>query len=481
MGKLITISSRLPYRVAVSGSGIQATPSVGGLATALRSYFERSSNEFDSLHWIGIADLSKKQFEKTDSNPVIEVDQLMMHQVFLDPSVKQGFNDGFCNSILWPLFLYFPSFVDYKSKHYEYYEIANKILCQKVLEVYESGDTIWIHDYHWMLLPSLLRAELPEANIGFFLHIPFPSFELFRLLPRIWRDGIISGLLGADVIGFQTQDFARHFVDSVRQLDPYTQWDGKHLQKDGQSPMVGAFPISIDYQKFNSAAKSNEVRTMVTKLRQRIGDLRLILSVDRLDYTKAILNRLEGFELFLKQNHGFHHKVSYFLLLVPSRESITKYKENKLNIEALISRINGAYGTLSWTPIVYQYQVAEFRRLVSLYSSADIALIVPSRDGMNLVSKEYVASRTAGTGALILSETAGAAQELQQAIMVNPNDRQQIANAILEGLTMTAEQQSHRISAMQRLIKKKDVQAWASGFLNSMSEVMQSKEHIYGR
>jgi trehalose 6-phosphate synthase/phosphatase len=475
-GKLITVSYRLPYHFSVVRSKLTSSPSVGGLATALGSYFKNkngAANQFDSLHWIGVMDLSKKTFSKfsTDS---LQRDDITLHPVFLSSVVKEKYYNGFCNSVLWPLFLYFPSFVLYKNEYFEEYVNANRMFCDKVREVYRPGDTIWIHDYHLMLLPGMLREVFPDAKIGFFLHLPFPSFELYRLLPKPWRAELLSGLAGADVVGFQTSDFTEHFIDSLQtSLDVKTEADGSFEIND-RVTLMQSFPISIDYEKFSVESKTPWVRNNVRRMRERLSGVKIILSVDRLDYTKAIFNRLEGFELFLEQNLASREKVTYLLLMVPSRESILKYRENKLAVEALISRINGAYGTIGWTPVVYQYQSLELRKLVSYYAAADIALIVPSRDGMNLVAKEYVACRADGSGVLILSETAGAARELKEAIMVNPNDRQEIADAILQAVIMPPEDQRFRILRMQKHIQKNDVLAWASKFLRAMAQTVEN-------
>lgn len=477
--KLITISYRLPERFSVMRSKLVLTPSAGGLATALSSYFAASDkklNKFESLHWIGASDISKKSFDKVSDSETIEKNGVAMHPIFLPDKLKENFHEGFCNSVVWPLFLYFPSFAIYKNEFFDGYVKANELMLEKVLEVYNPGDTIWIHDYHWMLLPTLLRERLPDAKIGFFLHIPFPSFELYRLLPKPWRVHLLLGLMGADVVGFQTDEFAKHFITCVDRVFPDMR-NEQDVYKVGKfTTALKSFPISIDFKKFSISCRTPQVRKNIKRIREGLSASRLILSVDRLDYTKAIFSRLESFEMFLEQNPDFRGKVSYLLLLVPTRESIPKYKENKLIIEALISRINGKYGSLSWVPIVYQYQIADFKKLVAMYGACDIALVVPARDGMNLVSKEYVASRSASDGVLILSETAGAATELREAIIVNPNDRQEISDAILEALLMTDDEQKYRMKKMQRHIEKNNVDVWATSFLSQLETINQQME-----
>lgn len=483
-GKLITVSYRLPYTFSASRNRLILSPSAGGLATALTSYLgttqasnKQPTTDFQSAHWVGVSDLSRASFDKVCQQDSIEKGGMILHPIFLSGSTKEKFYNGFCNSTLWPLFLYFPSYVSYDPEYYHQYQEANRIMCEKVLALYEPGDTIWIHDYHWMLLPSMLRSQISNAHIGFFLHIPFPNFELYRLLPRAWRSALLAGVLGADVVGFQTKDFADYFIDCTRSLLSDVSIDINTISFRNRDIQVRDFPISINYQNFNETAHSTQNQLAIKKIRERVGTEKLILSVDRLDYTKALFNRLEGFEYFLKKSTDYHTRVSYVLLMVPSRESILKYKENKLAIEALVSRINGQYGTFGWTPIVYQYQRMDFKHLVALYGASDIALIVSSRDGMNLVAKEYVASRPDRDGVLILSETAGSSGELKDAILVNANDRQEIADAIKQALQMTSIEQQMRISRMQNYIKTHNVNHWARALFHSIDSPTQIKSH----
>jgi trehalose 6-phosphate synthase/phosphatase len=470
-GKLIVVSYRLPYRFSVSGGKLKVLPSSGGLATALHSFFEKEKlqeEEFDSFHWVGVSDISKRTFEKVSPTPFVKDNDLTLHPIFIEGRDSDLFYNGYCNSVLWPLFHYFPSYVIYDQQFFDAYQRANKFMCEKITELYTPGDVIWVHDYHFMLLPQLLRRELPESTIGFFLHIPFPAFELFRILPKPWRIGILHGLLGANVVGFHTDDYAFHFRESIQRMLQC------EINKDGivafgdREVFVKSFPISIDFEKFQATCSLPVVKREVKKIKNRFGNSKLILSVDRLDYTKAIINRLESFELFLQQNPKYKEHVTYVLLLVPSRDSILKYKENKKEVETLISRINGMHGSLNWTPIIYQYRSIDFKKLVALYNASDIALIAPVRDGMNLVAKEYIASRTDLTGVLILSETAGCASELCEAIQVNPNDRHEIANSILMAVLQSVEEQRIGISKMQNHLKEHNVSRWVRGFMQRL-------------
>ncbi|HEV8512981.1 MAG TPA: trehalose-6-phosphate synthase, partial [Cyclobacteriaceae bacterium] len=449
---------------------LKITPSSGGLATALYSFLENektTSDQFGSYYWIGVADIPKKKFERASSADQLVENNLVLHPIFLEGRCHDLFYNGFCNSVLWPLFHYFPSYVIYDQHFFDAYKTANNILADQIAELYSPGDVIWIHDYHFMLAPKLLRERLPNATIGFFLHVPFPSFELFRIQPKKWRLEILEGLLGADVVGFHTADYVHHFNESVFRM--ITQQKRYGLKPYERGVLVKEFPISIDYGKFQNASNQPVIKREVKKIRNRFGNCKLLLSVDRLDYTKAIINRLESFELFLSKNPDYKEKVTYLLLLVPTRDGVLKYRENKKEVEMLISRINGTYGLLSWTPIIYQYKSLDFKKLVTLYSAADIALVVPVRDGMNLVAKEYIASRSTLSGVLILSETAGCANELRDAILVNPNDRHEVAESILQALQQPMSEQRIRINKMQSHLKRYDIRRWATEFIQKLS------------
>ena len=257
-----------------------------------------------------------------------------------------------------------------------------------------------------MLLPGMLRRALPGATIGFFLHIPFPSFEVFRMLPNAWRKEILEGLLGADLAGFHTNFYAQYFLSSVKQLLGY-EVPLRSVITTERSVAVDVFPVGIDFEKFHGVMNVREVFEERNRIRKRLGEARLVISVDRLDYTKGIVNRLEGFELFLSEHPEYRSRVSFLMIIVPSRDIIMKYRELKETIEGMVGRINGKFGTLDWTPVIYQYRSVDFNELAGMYAAADAALITPVRDGMNLVAKEFVASRADKRGVLVLSEFAG--------------------------------------------------------------------------
>jgi trehalose 6-phosphate synthase/phosphatase len=442
------------------GSGFTYTPSIGGLATtisALRSEIE--------MIWIGVPGLDipdpkdqalvrRELREQFDSIPV-----------FLDAGTFDAYYSGFSNGSLWPLFHYFPQYAHYDSDEWRAYQSINQSFSEAVQEVAQPTDSIWVHDYHLMLLPALLNKALPEATIGYFLHIPFPSYEIFRMLP--WREEILQGLVGADLIGFHTFGYARHFLSSLLRILGHEQ-DFGWVTLDDRRIKVDTFPLGVDIQRFESAKDLEATQREVQELHSQVGDSKVILSVDRLDFTKGILERLRAFETFLRDNEDWHGKVQLISLLVPSRTRVPEYQSLKRQVDELIGKVNGEFGQPGWTPITYLYRSVPFERLVSLYLIADVALVTPLRDGMNLVAKEYLASRPDGSGVLILSETAGAAEELGEAIIVNPHDEEEMVAALHQALTMPLEEQHKRNLVMRRRLGRYDTMRWARDFIQAL-------------
>jgi trehalose 6-phosphate synthase/phosphatase len=352
---------------------------------------------------------------------------------------------------------------------------VNQIFCEAVIDVMQPDDVVWIHDYHLMLLPKLLRDKKPHIPIGFFLHIPFPSFELFRLLPMTWRSEILQGLLGADLIGFHTYDYTQYFLRCVLRILGYEHNMGNILLPD-RLVKVDTFPMGIDFQKFQAeAATSGSQKDESWKA---LENFKIVLSIDRLDYTKGILKRLQGYELFLEKNPQWQKKVVLVLVVVPSRVAVEHYQQIKKQIDELVGKINGRFGTIGWTPILYQYKFMPFDALVSLYAASDVALITPLRDGMNLIAKEYIASRTKKTGVLILSEMAGAAKELAEAIVINPNSIEEVAAALAASLEMPEEEQIERNRIMQDRLKSYDVVRWADDFLSQLLSIKAAQKSL---
>jgi len=469
--RIILVANRLPFQTKERDGKLYVQPSSGGLVSSMVSYLEygesTTTKHGKKTAWIGAAELPERKYNLLGKE-LLNDTNFESHPVFLPENIKSKFYQGFCNDCLWPLFHYFPSYAKFLPDHFDAYVKANEYFLKKVVEVYKPGDVLWIHDYHLMLLPGMLRKVLPGASIGFFLHIPFPSFEVFRIMPNPWKSQILGGLLGTDLVGFHTSDYMQYFLKSVQHVLGYD-ITGRQIYTPERVVTADTFPVSIDFNKFYHATDIPAVFEENNNIRKKMSGKQIVISVDRLDYSKAILNRLESFELFLEKNRRYQGKVTYILLVVPSREIITKYKENKQDIERLISSINGKYGTLDWIPVLYHYKSVDFHKLTALYFAADVALITPLRDGMNLVAKEFVSTRIDKRGVLILSDTAGAAAELKEAVIVNPSDRQEIAAALLQALTMPVEEQTTRNENMQARIRNYDVVRWADDFITQLA------------
>ena len=347
--------------------------------------------------------------------------------------------------------------------------------CEEVISFVEAGDTLWIHDYQLLLLPEMVRSKFPQLSIGFFLHIPFPSYEMFRLLP--WRRELLNGMLGSDLVGFHTYDDMRHFLSSVSRLAGYGYSAGQ-VNKPDRKVMVDAFPMGIDYNKYEKAASSPETIDREIRYRTSLGDQQLILSIDRLDYSKGIPERLKAFEKFLHEYPAFKEKVSLVMLVVPSRDQVTKYRKLKEEVDLLVGRINGQFGRINWTPIHYFYRSLPLEALSGFYRMAHVALVTPMRDGMNLVCKEFVASKLDKKGVLILSEMCGASKELSEAILINPNDINAMVHAIHRALTMPEEEQIAHIEVMQESLKRYNIHHWVNMFMERLQEIKSGQASL---
>jgi trehalose 6-phosphate synthase/phosphatase len=389
-----------------------------------------------------------------------------MSPVFLTEAEIRDFYEGFSNETLWPTFHYFSQYAVFDQHHWEAYVAVNEKFCKAVLEEAGPEDTIWVHDYQLLLLPQLLRQARPDSSIGFFLHIPFPSHEIMRAVP--WRDQLLEGMLGADLIGFHTYGYMRHFLSSVSQLLGYPSQNGM-IEAGPRSVLVDAFPMGIDYDKYAELATSEAAQQSEQTYREALGDVRVILSIDRLDYTKGIAQRLRAYELLLQLYPEWREKVTLFMLVVPSRDQVEQYKELKEEIDELVGRINSTYRTISWNPVQYFYRSFPIEDLVGLYRLAEVALVTPMRDGMNLVAKEFVASKGDRPGVLILSERAGAAGELSDAIIINPSDMNHLAEAMHEALMMPKDEQLQRMASMQALVSQYNVHQWVQLFMDRLT------------
>lgn len=483
MNKIHIVSNRLPLSIKQEENGFSYTPSVGGLATGMRSIYKDFGGKW--IGWSGIPtdELSDEQLQSIDDELVTE----SCKAVHLSAEEINLYYEGFSNDVIWPLFHYFNQNIDHRQEYWEAYIKVNQKFADKVLEVVDDGDTIWVHDYQLLLVPQMIRAKKPNVTIGFFLHIPFPSFEVFRILP--WRKELIEGLLGADLIGFHTYDYERHFFSCVRRLLGHeVSFNQIHLED--RIILADAFPMGIDYNKFESKAKEvfqkslpekSELHREIEKYFLMAPERKLVLSIDRLDYTKGIPNRIRAFEYFLENYPEYRNRVTLIMLVVPSRAEVEQYKQLKSEIDELVGRINGQFGRINYTPIWYFYRSLPFNNLIELYSSCDVALVTAVRDGMNLVAKEYIASRVNQTGVMVISEMAGVAKELGEGITINPNNEPEIAEALVQALEMPLVEQRERMSQLQDRIRRYDVFKWASEFVKSFDKVKALQQNLFAK
>ena len=461
--RLLIVSNRLPVTAAVDDGRIQLADAGGGLATGLGGWHGQT----EAL-WIGWpGDVSQADPAERESLRRQLRDQ-RVEPVFLSSDEVDLYYDGFSNRVLWPLFHYQIDRVPVDPTGWEAYRRVNEIFADTVAKTYQSGDAIWVHDYQLMLLPWLLRQRLPDARIGFFLHIPFPSSEVFRVLP--WRREILRGLLGADLVGFHTREYLRHFATSLQRIDGIEMRDDRvHLED--RAVRLGVFPMSVDTPAFEALARDPQVAAEAAAIREDAGGRRILLGVDRLDYTKGIPRRLLALDRMFAKEPALRDAVRYIQIAVPSRGKVDSYQLFRREVEEAVGRINGASATLRSTPVHYMHQSVSRRQLVALYCAADVMIVTPLRDGMNLVAKEFVASRVDGDGVLVLSEFAGAADELEDAVVVNPYDVEAVRRAIKQALTMDGRLRRERMASLRRRVREHDVYGWAASFIERLTAV----------
>ncbi|MBK7410882.1 MAG: bifunctional alpha,alpha-trehalose-phosphate synthase (UDP-forming)/trehalose-phosphatase [Saprospirales bacterium] len=468
MPRLIIISNRLPVTVNKKQGELIYHPSAGGLATGLNSLDET----LDKI-WIGWPGQAlEDKWERESVKRDLAKDGLV--PVFLSEEDIELYYEGFSNKVIWPHFHYFPQFTSYEDRYWAAYKEVNQKFADVVIESIEPDDIVWVHDYQLLLLPAMIREAFPDISIGFFLHIPFPSYELFRMLP--WREQLLRGLLGADQIGFHTFDYMRHFLSAAYRITGYEHYFGK-LPVGKRMVNTDVFPMGIDYDNYAFPDVEEDAQTGMDRIRKQTHGRKLVITIDRLDYTKGIPNRVKVFRRFLNKYPEYKTKVSLVLIVVPSRSNVDQYRDLKTEIDTLVGEFNSNYGTFDWTPILYFYRSLNFGELTTLYKVADIAMITPLRDGMNLVAKEYIAAKEESKkGVLILSEMAGAANELYDALIVNPQDINEMAEALKRALEMDEGEQRTRLEKMQLRLKKYTVKNWAEDFINEQMRHMEEQK-----
>ncbi|HEX8371461.1 MAG TPA: bifunctional alpha,alpha-trehalose-phosphate synthase (UDP-forming)/trehalose-phosphatase, partial [Chthoniobacterales bacterium] len=445
--------------------GETITKSSGGLVAAL----EGLSPEDYHLKWIGwpggaITDPARQQ----------EVAQVLESEhgcipVFLSEEEVAGHYEGLSNSSVWPLLHYMPNYMRYDAAWWEHYRTVNQRFADKVLEMAQPGDLVWVHDYQLMLVPRMLQERMPELKIGFFLHTPFPSFETFRCHPN--RRELVAGMLGADLIGFHTFGYMRHFRSTVLRLLGFESEITRVRSDDGHVSAMGVFPIGINSRKFDETLDTPEFAERRDHFLQSNAGKRIVLSVERMDYTKGILHRLDAIEQFLSALQPEERDAIKFIFVsVPSREEVEEYKELREETESRVGRINGQYATLNSSPIRFIHGSVNFTDLCALYATADVGMVTPLMDGMNLVAKEYIACQREHNGALILSEFAGAAEELSNATLVNPYDARAVAQALTDALALSDEEKRACNQPMRERVLKYDAQHWARTFIEQLGQ-----------
>jgi trehalose 6-phosphate synthase/phosphatase len=464
MPQVVIVSNRLPVSVKRVDGVFKFFPSDGGLATGMSSFIKQKNNK-----WVGFPGIPTDDLSEAEQQTIVRgLAKYRCYPVFLTKQQVDDYYNGYSNSVLWPFFHNMPTGISPSSeRHWKAYKDVNSLFADVVLTVSQPKSTIWVHDYQLLLLPQLLREERPASSLGFFMHIPWPSAESFVELPHARR--LLRGVLGADVVGFHIKDYAEAFVEGAHQLRVGVSEPGQVILEE-RVVRVTDFPLGIDYQKFADASSSSTVQKHVRRLHRKYGSQKIILTVDRLDPTKGFVERLEAYHDFLLQNPIFHRRVKLVMLAVPSRAEIDAYRQLKEKVEELVHDINKKFSTRNWSPIEYFYKSVPFEELAALYHVADVAFVAPIKDGMNLVAKEYIASKHNKNGVLILSETAGAAQELTSAILVNPAEPQSLTRGLSRALTMSTYELEGRIGHMQKYLSNHTVHHWAKDFMHTLQQ-----------
>lgn len=457
--RLVIVANRLPVRRVVRQGRSEWARSPGGLVSALGPILEGSGGAW--VGWAGSGAGAESQRPFRDG-------VIHLHPVPLSKSELEDFYYGFSNRTLWPLYHDAIRRPEYQREFWEEYVAVNRRYAEAAARVAARGAVVWVQDYHLQLVPRILRALRPDLRIGFFLHVPFPPPELFAQLP--WRREILEGLLGANVVGFQTPAGARNFARLARRYAG-AKGSWRTLSHEGRRVRVDAFPISIDVAQFDALARSPRVRERAEKLRAKIGPYRkVILGVDRLDYTKGIDLRLEAFRELLSRREATTDSCVFVQTAVPSRERVGTYSGLKERVEMLVGQINGEYADVGRVAVHYLHRNLPLEELVALYLVADVMLVTPFRDGMNLVAKEYVATRLDESGVLVLSEFTGAALELRQALLVNPYDIDGLATTLGRALRMPRTEMRKRMRALRTIVRQRDVYAWGRAFLGALGQ-----------
>lgn len=471
--RLVVVSNRLPFVLSRDADGaLQVSPGSGGLVSALLPVLRNRGGLW--VGWSGAVDDDLGELEQALAT-LTKNAGYCLKPIALTREERDYFYHGFSNEIIWPLFHDLQTNCNFDPEFWRAYQRVNRKFADALAVGSEPGDFIWVHDYHLMEVARELRSMGGPKRLGFFLHIPFPSPDIFLKLP--WRFEILRALLEYDLLGFQTLHDRRNFLQCVRTFVKGASVQGKgpvlelYLAESGRRLRIGAFPISIDYAAYAERARSEDVEKLARHFRENLRNRTLILGVDRLDYTKGIPNRLAALRNALQRFPELHQRVTLIQQVVPSRGDIPEYHNLRLDIERLVSEINGEFTQSGWVPIHYVFRSMPFDELLAHYRAADIALVTPLKDGMNLVAKEYCAAKVDNEGVLILSEFAGAAAQLQRgALLVNPHDVEGMADSIYQAFSMSAAERRGRMRRLRRAIKETDIFWWVDSYLRAAIE-----------
>ncbi|KAG9287457.1 hypothetical protein G9A89_023829 [Geosiphon pyriformis] len=468
--RLLVVSNRLPMTISKNGSDYNFKMSSGGLVSALSGL-----KKMMSFTWIGWPGINVPEGER--KNVTNELAKHSCLPVFIDDELADRHYNGFSNSILWPLFHYHPGEISFNEQDWEAYQKVNDQFADAINNILKDGDLVWVQDYHLMLLPSLLREKIGTSKkhikIGFFLHTPFPSSEIYRILPV--RREILTGVLNCDLIGFHTYDYARHFLSSCTRIlglstmPNAVDFEGRHVQ-------IGTFPIGIDPEKFTDGMKQPKIQERIKSLREKFKGIKIIVGVDRLDYIKGVPQKFHALEVFLSDHPEWIGKVVLVQVAVPSRQDVEEYQNLRAVVNELVGRINGKFGTVEFMPIHFMHKSVAFEELVALYAISDVCLVSSTRDGMNLVSYEYISCQQGTHGVLILSEFAGAAQSLNGSIIVNPWNTVDLANGIHDAVMMPAELRAKNHEKLYSYVTKYTAAYWGLRFVNELRRVRENMQ-----
>jgi trehalose 6-phosphate synthase/phosphatase len=466
--KLVLVSNRIPVTFTSEDGELKGHPSSGGLVSALEPLLKAHGGI-----WVGSGGTEDSPAIRKILEQASGDNPYQYFPLFLTEEEQSNFYEGFSNEIVWPLFHDLQSRCNFDPNYWEFYERVNRKFADAVERASNPRDLIWIHDYQLMQVAKTLRCRRRDARLAFFLHIPFPSPDIFAKLP--WRQQILQDLLAHDLIGVQTARDQRNLIACLRCFVPAVKISGRgesrYVVSQHGLTHIEAFPISIDFQAFAEQAESAPVLERVQQIKSQTHEIQMAVGVDRLDYTKGIPERLKAFGYFLRNYPEFHRKVELIQIVVPSREGIPRYDELKREVERLVTRVNGEFSEPGWVPINYIYRAVPRDELIAIYRAADVALVTSLKDGMNLVAKEFCATKTEAKGVLVLSEFAGAAPELRVgAILVNPYDEVGVAAALQQALEMKPEERRRRMVRLRHQIRQADIHTWRDRFFEALEK-----------